>query len=429
MTLVYSGGNLTLSGVPNAPATGPNSALAVTRTSGTNYQVTDGTTNLGTYAVTGNVNLSLTRDNTNININLAGGLLPGNLTIDLGLGDTDLTTTNPVSVFGGGASRVGGTVTVKNGSGVEVINIGGTQSPLIASPVTIGGGVTTTLRNRNDLFGDTLFIGPGSTVNGLVNATQTDNVNVLFDPISTLSGRVGGGIIANNSGSSTALSVIADGTVNNGITMVGSSNASFGDEFRTGTFGTGTVNGNVTLSLAGGLNFVNVLTGSALSGNLTVTGDTGSTTTATLSGTVNGSVGMTLGNGDNSVSLSGAVGGNLSVYAGNGADTVSITGSIGGNVSANLNNGANVLGLNGAISGARVDYTGGSGADSVSVSGTNSFAMNLNLGAGADTVSFANNATTVGSATIDFGVDFDTDVLDLPVGYVFTYPMVLRNYP
>ena len=63
----------------------------------------------------------------------------------------------------------------------------------------------------------------------------------------------------------------------------------------------------------------------------------------------------------------------------------------------------------------------------MTINGTNSFALHVNLGAGADTFTYG-AGTTVGSATIDFGVDLDTDVYN-DGGNVVTWPQTLLNYP
>src|SRR5947209_4722749 len=81
LKVTYSLGTLTLNGSPTAgPAIGQN--LTIRRVSGTNYQVLDNAAtpiNYGTYYITRDLRLNLTQFNTDINVDLNGGLFPGNI--------------------------------------------------------------------------------------------------------------------------------------------------------------------------------------------------------------------------------------------------------------------------------------------------------------------------------------------------------------
>jgi hypothetical protein len=77
--------------------------------------------------------------------------------------------------------------------------------------------------------------------------------------------------------------------------------------------------------------------------------------------------------------------------------------------------------------GGNVRYFGGSGADSLTVTGANAFNLTAYLGAGADTFTYAAGAS-VGGATIDFGVDSDTDVFT-DNGVTVTWSQQLVNFP
>jgi hypothetical protein len=105
LNVFLSGGNLLITGTPLATSPGTwvgfNEAVSVSRTQGDNYLVTDGDTVLGTYAVTGNLTLDFESIDNDVVVDLNGGTLRGNLSIDLGQGDIDQGTTNYITVVDG----------------------------------------------------------------------------------------------------------------------------------------------------------------------------------------------------------------------------------------------------------------------------------------------------------------------------------------
>jgi molybdopterin-binding protein len=423
VSLAFSGGNLTLTG----DNTGNN--LAVTQ-SGSAYKVTNNGTSLGSYALTGNLSVTMGNGNDTVALNLTTGL-PGGLTVNLGNGNDTLGTAGSTP-----GAVVRGNAVINTGLGndtVALINLsfGGQVTTINGSA---GGGLDF-LDTRNNTFAGTLSV------------TNFWIVSLGDLPPSGPT-RIGGNLVVNNSQKNTdsaggnTLNVGFADQVNGSVTYLGGPGIDQADVF--GSLTTpAQVGGNFTMADPGGANTMGIglgassgFAGAVIGGSVSFSSGAGADRFFLDSvSTVGGSVSAYLGDGANQALLGTdgtyTVGGNLWITGGNGADTVTLAAgsSINGNVDLNLGNGNNVAAVNSTVSGARLNFTSGSGADSVTLSGTNGYALNMNMGAGADTVTFADTATSFGSATIDFGVDADTDVLNLPAGYVFTYPFTLRNYP
>lgn len=422
MTLVYNGGNLMLTGVPNGD-------LNVTNIGGNKIKVTDGPTNFGTYNVTGNVNIMLRNRPGAINVDLGGAGaagVPGNLFIDLGLGDVNIDPvtqkSDPVTVSNG---RVGGNVFVRNGNGRETVQIG---DPLTVTPVTVGSSVYFTGRTAaypnivglGANIGDLLTISDNATIGSNVIAIQADAVAVLEDgDFSGLPARIGGNLIVNNSNAPTFVTANVNGLVAGDVVVIGSNFALPGFEGDVVSVALdGAIGGNLTATLFNGKNtlFVaaDVVPGTVrLNGNLTYVGGDG-VDNVNIDGTIAGSASVILGNGDNTFGLTGAINGNLSVLAGNGNDTLTpFAGFLGGNLDVNLGNGDNSLEIDSAFIGVAgyVRYQGGSGVDTLVIAGTHSFYLQAYLGAGADVLEYRDDGLGMflGGATIDFGTDLDVD--------------------
>jgi hypothetical protein len=98
VTAASKGGNLTVTGTPDAVSVasdvGWNQQLAVVRVAGDTYRVTDGPKVVGAFAATKSISLKLASIDNDVVVDLAGGALAGDLTIDLGAGDRDRFTPN-----------------------------------------------------------------------------------------------------------------------------------------------------------------------------------------------------------------------------------------------------------------------------------------------------------------------------------------------
>lgn len=426
LTIVYAGGNLTVLGTPSA---GSGDELLIQRVAGNTFTVTDDTINYGSYAVTGNLALRLQRyDACDITVDLNGGLLPGNLTIDLGLGNTNALFSGVVSVFAGTSAAgtgVGGSIDFRNGSGEELLVVGSLD--VVPSPIRVGNDVRATLRQANS-FGDTLSILGATVVGRDVIATRTDAI--LIADFTTPTTAVGRNLIVNAGGAGIGQVVTVFGQVNGNVVMVGTNDSVFGDDLQIEVGAV--VGGDVTVAAFDGLNFTEIF--GTVSGSLTHVGGAGADYVE-VSGGVDGSMQLVLGDGDNEFAFPAAavISGALTVQGGNGADTLDgptlgltgFEGTVHGNVSLNLGNGDNTLTLVGAVNGSRLDYTGGSGVDSVTIDSAGTYALRVALGAGLDTFVYGVNAV-VGSANLDFGSDFDLDVFTQLVAAITWDHTVLR---
>lgn len=426
--IYFTGAALNVVGRPvfNSPAPGdgvffemqPGGNLRVRETAGVS------TVNYGTYRVVGDLNVTLQNYNTSFNVALNGLRLPGNVTFNLGVGDTSTLSVNPISIYGG---TVGGNVTVRGGSGLEVINLGRTGAP--ADAVTVQGDVivnASAATNPNDFagVGDLVNVNVGSRLLRNLLTTQVDSINVgEFGGPATVNGMVT--LNVRGSGNTGELSVF--GRVGGQVAFVGSDAPDpfgIGDsvEVEPGA----EVVGPLTAAFGAGQSEMFVFPGGQLDSNLTVAAGNDPDTVVIL-GTVLGSVNLTLFGGDNTVAFTGSVLGDFNVNAGNGNNDLSVfAGTVNGNLTITLGNGDNVFVFNGALGGPRLTFTSGSGDDSVEINGVNAFALYASLGAGADTVTITDD-NGVGQARIDFGLDFDADVWNPPAQ--INFPLVLLNYP
>jgi hypothetical protein len=422
LTVTLFGGSLNVSGSPTG-------ALAVTEATPGKLTVMDGTHSLGTYGVGGDLRLSLTNHPSTITVDLGGNTFTGNILISLGNGGT--TTLPPeVSVQRG---TVGGNVTFLGGNGTETENIGG---PALAPiPVVVRGSVQATgkVSGGGDAGpGDTLFIGPGSSVGGDVTTTQIDNVAVGQPALALTT--VGGNVNVNDSGSGAALTVNIFGNVNKSVSVTGTS---FEDNFvlQQASAGVGgNVLGNLYVDLgAGGTLGDSFLldTGTTVGGSATLSTRGAPAVAApggfTVNGTVNGSLTANLGEGNDSFAFNAAasVAGNLSVTGGNGNNTVTAAGAVGGNLSFTFGSGNDSVTVTSAPGG-QLRWTSGNGNDSLTLAPTAASAFNVNVhfGTGDDSLTLAGTASTL-SGLVDGGGGTNVFTQD---GWTIVPPFTLQNF-
>ena len=470
--VLYNGASLTLTGTPQATAT---EFLRVKNVGGHDYQVTDGTLNLGTYRVTTDINIKLTKFDNFIAVDVGGDTLGGNVLIDVGAGDTNPATLNRVFVASGVAGgKVAGDVNFRNGSGIESFNVSGVLQ--VGKDVrAIGPAVT------SPALEDKLTIETGAVVHGDV---RSDRITYT-----TISGTVDGNVIAYATGSPGGMGFTVDGTVHGYVSASGGAVPGYysyayingrvdGDVLVNLTGGkayssvSGTVGGDWTVRHTGG-GYVSLAvrgSGEVKKGVSVVTADDAATDQTTLSvegvvrgdlrfketgkagaavvgidGYVAGNVAIDLGGPDirySSAYFGGAVGKSADVIgkgkvvsvlveAFSGYDTYyGVPGltTVTGDLNIKLGNGSNSLDLVQIFDdatrpiGGKLSYTGGSGSDVVNIAGQFGFTAKLDLGAGSDTVAFTPLAT-VGALDVDFGAD--TDTWTPPT--LITFPVKLKN--
>src|SRR5262245_7996829 len=112
LTITLSAGSLYVGGAPTG-------AVSVTEPAANKLTVTDNGHSLGTYSVTGNLQLTLTNHPSTVTVDLGGNTFAGNITLSLGNGGTNnpaVTSTPPVTVQNG---TVNGNVLFLSGNGTE----------------------------------------------------------------------------------------------------------------------------------------------------------------------------------------------------------------------------------------------------------------------------------------------------------------------
>lgn len=215
LNLFYNGADLLLTGTPTAGAA---AFLSVQNTGNSNFQVTDGALNLGTYHVTRDLTLRLNRFDTNVSVDLNGGTLGRNLSIDVGAGDTDPATAATVSLVTNAANaRVNGDVTFRGGSGQErfvIVTVDEGETPM-----DIGGSVRVLAAPVFTPIEDTFVLGAGATVHGNVSTSRVT--------YTTISGTVDGDVTANTTDSPGGMGfeVTGTGVVHGDVTATGGATA------------------------------------------------------------------------------------------------------------------------------------------------------------------------------------------------------------
>lgn len=439
--IFYAGTTLNVVGFTDFENVMPGDGLNLTVV-GTNSvrveQVSGGLTqvNYGIYRVQNNLNVKLARYDTDINLDLNGGRIPGNVNFSLGLGDIDSATLQDfVNIIDG---EIGGSLSIQGGSGLETINLGDLLSGGgldVSGNVIVRGNL---IANPNDTFGvgDLVNINDGTLLRRDLITNEVDSINV-GDPV-TLTGVVNGNVVLNvqqAQGNVGQMDVFSQ--VGGNITFVGNDNTDFmgnGDRL-TLTEGS-IVNGIIATAFRGGTTSeLEIRSTSTVFGSISHSAFSGDDTVL-INGEVFGSVSSYLGQGDNLFELgSGAasayVGGDITITALNGANVVDMTAvavnsTIDGDVFISLGNGSNEIDINDfiAINGDLVQINVGSGADTVTLDGLRTFRFQVYLGAGLDELTITDG---VGSATIDFGLDFDQDVWNPPP--VITFPLNMLRVP
>jgi hypothetical protein len=402
ITEVLSGSTLYLFGVPDFDSTidggngtNPTGGLQVVGTGADTFQVTDAGNSLGHFAAQ-NIYLNLINHfESSILVDLAGNTLSGNLNINLGAG-TGEPGANPNNSLGTGITSstgtgtIGGNVFVRGGTGAEFVGLGETPE---AAPA---GGTTITIGGNATFFGNTTpdpTASPGNVLDtgAFYNTGQTVAIggNLVTNGYSALG--VGGGVIG----------VLT--TIGGNLQVSGGNNS-----LNEGVFGD--VGAGVGLELRG----------VTVGGNVQVTGSPASplgdfvTMSASPAATIGGNLAINLGNGPNQVQLAGNVGGNVSIIDGNGGPATNFEGitatiftgdgafNVNGSMNVTLGNGNNVFwnedtfepGI-AAANGFGVTVNGnltvrvGNGDNDLGVIGATAFGnMNFTLGNG------GNNTTT-----------------------------------
>jgi hypothetical protein len=148
----------------------------------------------------------------------------------------------------------------------------------------------------------------------------------------------------------------------------------------------------------------------------------------TLSGKINGSAYLNLGNGTDTLNLSAtaAIGGNLTYQGGNGVDTYTDAAgtTLSGNLTIVLGNAANTVTTNATILGSSIAIYSGNGGNTINFNAIAPGAhLITRLGSGNDTFNLQ-GATLLASAFIDGGGGTNTFNASIPINF----PITLINF-
>jgi hypothetical protein len=418
LTVTLFGGSLLVRGAPAG-------VFSLTEPSPGRLTVSDNGHSLGTYAVTGDLFLSLTSHPHTVTVDFGGNTFPGNVLVSLGNGGQAI---HPVSVQNG---TVGGNVTFLGGSGEEAEDIGGTLSS--PGPLAVRGAVQAVGKaSGSGLIGNSFFVvGTGSSVGGDVSITRIANVGVglPFLPLTT----VGGNLTINDAGSGTPLLVNLFGDVGKSVSVTGTNPA---DSFILGPTGPGVggnVLGNMFLDLGdaggAGLQAGSTVGGSATLSTHGVAPTVGPPGGFTVAGTVNGSLTVNLGDAPNSLAYgaTASVGGNLSVTGGGGNDTVAIAGTVGGGLSFQFGNGSDSVTVSSAPGGP-LRWASGNGNTVLTLAPTaagSSWNVSVRFGSGDDSFTLAGAGGFI-SGLVDGGGG--SNVFTQGAGWVIVPPWTLQNF-
>lgn len=426
---------------------GDNTANVIQVTgSSPNLNVLVNDVNLGTYAVTGKLNITTGNSNDTVRLFLTG-TLSSDVSISTGNG------LDSILVDGAGVEgTISGKLAIQQGAGNDLTDLGGQFGLTVQGPLTIDGGVGIDNAFAGIFLGvaprpsgiapKQLSLGEGLPPQGngflVVNGNTTlTNVNFFqTDARTTGATQFNGLFLMNYAAEGTDGGFFPDDTTFGGdVTVIGGAGS---DNF-TPIFGN-TFRGHVTFNAGNGTNFSNPsnaigLPENSFAGNFTYLGGNGSDFLV-LAQPHAGNFTALLGDGNNEIITFGVssrgeglplpelfVAGNMMVKGGTGADLATpFFATINGNLSFDLGAGSNTVNIQANVAGT-VRYTGGAGVDTVEVGGANAYALFVTLGAGNDSFTFSDD-TTVGSASIDFGFGDDTYTDN---GVIVFWTFSLRN--
>ncbi len=423
LSVTLFGGSLLVGGTPAG-------ALRVTEPGPGQLTVTDNGHPLGTFAVTRDLFLALNSHPNAVTVDLGGHAFAGNVLVSLGAGDP---AGHPVAVQDG---TVGGNVTFLGGSGVEAEGVGSLMLP--PAPLAVRGtvqAVGNASRGGPAGPGNTLLLGPGSSVGGDVTTVRIDGVTVgLLGQ--ALPATVAGNLNVNDAGSGTALTVNLLGNVGKGVSVTGTA---FEDLFvlRPASPGVGgNVAGDLSVNLGPGGptgDSFQLGPGSTVGGNaLLATLGTPAVRPPggfLVDSTFQGSLTVNLGADTNVLAFEPAasVAGNLTVTGGGGDDTVVVVGTVGGNLSFGLGNGNDSVTAFSAPGG-QLRWAGGDGNDVLTLAppaaGT-AWNVNVLFGSGADSFTLAGAGGFVSGSVNGGG---GSNVFTQGAGWTIVSPWTLRNF-
>jgi hypothetical protein len=348
LTASFISGSLTLSGYPRGELdivhTGPNAG---------SFQVTDSGSNVGTFNILANVTLNLTYRLSDINLDLKGGTIPGNVAINLGNGLIGSGTPG-VNVYddsAGATGRISGNLSFGGGNGHEILDVGSITGLVGTDPITVRGNLSASATNSSGTFGNMLIVDAGTRVGGSLTSTLMSSVAIGSSTTGSALTSIGLGLSISDANSLRALSAVVTASVGGNVNVTGTI---LDDSFAlqtTLTPGSGTVAGTLTVNLNSGQG----------NGELITLGDRTQ---------VNGSASLTVGGNfavvPDQINVGGSVFSNLTVNTGDGLNSLRFTQQqvgdpaplVGGTMTVNGGNGSNSLFLGADVTGDAVPVIG-----------------------------------------------------------------------
>ncbi len=426
VSLKYIAGNLIITGRPTGDliiegsAGGPNV-----------FTVTDNGKALGKFALPGSLLINMPSRPGRLEINLNNKFIGGNVLLNLGRGftgkaitasDIDIYDSNATSGLANGTIR--GSLTVLNGNGEELVNIGAhaTNVPLPVTeirPIRILGNLTAAARvNANKVDG--LQLGEGSIVRGNVTVTNYEevalglqditlkNTTIIGKNVSITTAGVGQGVFADIYGTvqGNVYFNAAASTANSNTLTLSPPDPDTNDTVIGGSvfarFGSALVNNQFSL-----LSAVGNPSTSIIQGNLQIISTAGLNSIfdlVNIQGTIFGSASINLGDGDNNFTFTdtGFIGGNLSLWGGNGTNNFGTNGNVfegvlGGSLHVTVGNGDNQVGVQTGIGG-MFFFRGGNGTNLVEILPTSPalFSVKFLFGTGTNQLDLNNDVTLTG---------------------------------
>ncbi len=414
-SIYYDGSNLTISNPVSTP-------LQVTQNPSGTFTVTDGSSNNGTYRVSGSITINpsshLIQVAVTLNNSSGSGTLPGSLTINGGNGNDTFAVNGTV-----GTEFIGGNLAINDGNGNQLTNIGTSAGLRV-------GGTTNLYGNYGN---DTLNLGGGvgaDTFSGNLNIHATQTI-----PIGNLNQAgfytIKGGLTIDNvlkSGAAKIMS-LGLGSFPTGVTVPGTLRLA-NTNSDTVSLGSDTVGAlSINFGLNSSVTLTTSTTGTSVKGNAAIA--LGGTSTISIDGnavinansTAGNGLTLTMGAGINSYDLNNpfTVNGNVSIsepvsdtngqmiLLGATINPTSLT-STDGNLSVSLGSGNNTFTFSGSnVFG--ITYNSGIGDDSVTIASTLTNAtrnMTFNFGgprgtgSGSDTVDLGAVTMGRGNITVNF---------------------------
>ena len=398
----------------------PNGNLTIVGQANGNFKISNGAATIGEFNLNRNLQLNLRSVPGEVEIDLAGQTIGGNVIINLGTGSTKAGTS--IDLFSTGAlGKLSGNVTILGGNGKEFFGLGGQTDnvgTLTSLPVQIGGNVTIAARAGALGNGDRLQVGGGTKLQGGLSTSQVDQVSI-GEQNGVLT-TVGGNVSITTTGATPGTLVTAYGTFGKAFTVNTAASTTTGvNSFSTAGVAAGidtTIGGNLSVSLGtaqGGNIFEILSTGgqsAIVNGNTSFTSSNRAVTPLTdlftVQGITNGNLTINMGGGDNDVDFAASafVGGNLSIRAeGGGINNLTLAGTVGsggalsGNAFISLGNGVNTVNITSETISGKLTYRGGNGTNNFTLAPTvdTTFNVDLLFGTGTNTVDLSSPLTTL----------------------------------